>query len=124
MILGSYPNNCISWATPPEYWTDEDFGIALPNNCVEDIFIAKSPNIEGIRIGMPTYMVNRREVYDQIGQHNLHADSMEYICNAQVNPVVNDFEADFDDTDDESDMFADNSNENYDDVTIYNDYYD
>lgn len=53
------------------------------------------------------------EAYDWVGHHNLHVDLVEHVFNALVNPIVHDF---YDDTDDNSDMFVDDSDKDYDDV--------
>ncbi|XP_023739317.1 uncharacterized protein LOC111887382 [Lactuca sativa] len=62
------------------------------------------PNVEGVGIGSKTYMVNRGEVYDRVVHHNLHADLVERIFNAQTNHIVDNFVEDdlFEDIDDES----------------------
>lgn len=73
-------------------------------------------------IGTSKYMANKTELYDRDRHHNLRADLLEHVFNAQVNAIVADFEYEFiDDTNDESNMFIDDSGENYDEIISNND---
>lgn len=58
----------------------------------------------------------KRKYYNRVGHHNLCIVLVGHIFNAKVNPVVDNFEDDFDNTDDELDMFVDDSGEDYDDM--------
>ncbi|CAI9260394.1 unnamed protein product [Lactuca saligna] len=71
------------------------------------------PNVERVVIGTQEYRVNRREVHNHDIHHALHADLVEHIFGAHIQPPL-EFSHDdlFDESDEDSDMFVDSEDSN------------
>ncbi|XP_023743492.1 uncharacterized protein LOC111891662 [Lactuca sativa] len=71
-------------------------------------------NVEGVTVGTQEYMENRREVHNRDIHHALHADLVEHVYRAHIQPPIEYCHDDlFDESDEDFDMFV--KSEDFDD---------
>lgn len=73
--------------------------------------------MERVGVGTSEYTTNKWEIYDRSGHHNLYTDLVKHIFHTYLNLVAYHSNGDlYDDIGEESDMFKDDSSEDFNDV--------
>ncbi|KAL7613966.1 hypothetical protein Lser_V15G07147 [Lactuca serriola] len=72
------------------------------------------PNVEGVAVGTQEYRANRREVHNRDIRHALRADLVEHVYKNHIQPPI-EFSHDdlFDESDENSDMFVESEDSDY-----------